>query len=486
MALPLPNALSDLVGGAIPNVMNAHNTFANNAHERGINALKEQYAPYTIPAEAASKLAYANLVGPQFLAKILGNDAAVANLGSDASKDILQKITKAGSNPFSQPQGSGGLFSGIGQPSTNSFSGWLTGKLKNAFGMNQGVNPQLGNTLNGIAHVESGGAKDPYSLIGRDAGHGDHAIGKYQVMESNVPSWTKEALGQSMTPQEFLNSPQAQEKVAAYMVNKHLNKGNSPHDVGSIWLTGKPLSQAGNIRDINGTNAAEYVKRMDEAPNQPEKSYAQKAGEYKGTIRQLEKEGEIRANAREDLGKQYQQSVQAEVPLKHLNEIVTNPTFQNLRKIPGFQKLQLDSKQVIGSPEEQRLIGDFRATALNAVAQTVMGFGGRILQSEVNLANDMKINPNDSFNVMLGKLPAIESMQEMTKQRALIATKLMKNQHLDRADALEQADKMIDGKAIRKNIEDSLDYPVEITNKKTGEKRTIKVSEARKLGVPNV
>ena len=61
-----------------------------------------------------------------------------------------------------------------------------------------------------IGSIES---SQRYDLLGPATKSGDRAYGRYQVMGQNVPEWTKAALGHSMTPQEFLASPQAQDAV---------------------------------------------------------------------------------------------------------------------------------------------------------------------------------------------------------------------------------------------------------------------------------
>jgi hypothetical protein len=61
-----------------------------------------------------------------------------------------------------------------------------------------------------IAGIESGGK---YKKVGPVTRNGDRAYGKYQVMGHNIPDWTREVLGHAMTPQQFLNDPNAQEAV---------------------------------------------------------------------------------------------------------------------------------------------------------------------------------------------------------------------------------------------------------------------------------
>jgi hypothetical protein len=55
------------------------------------------------------------------------------------------------------------------------------------------------------------GALGPVVPSGQN--RGDRAYGAYQVMGNNIPAWTKETLGYSMTPEEFLHNPQAQDAV---------------------------------------------------------------------------------------------------------------------------------------------------------------------------------------------------------------------------------------------------------------------------------
>ena len=108
-----------------------------------------------------------------------------------------------------------------------------------------------------IAGIESGGWKNPYEALNPTT----HAIGKYQVMPSNVPGWTQAALGQAMTPDEFRTNPQAQEAVFRDQMQRNLQL-YGPKDAASIWFTGKPYNVAGGAAsDAGGTTNANYVAR---------------------------------------------------------------------------------------------------------------------------------------------------------------------------------------------------------------------------------
>jgi hypothetical protein len=126
-------------------------------------------------------------------------------------------------------------------------------------GAAQPAGDQLSRLEAGVAKVETGGEKNPYSAKGPVTKSGDRAYGKYQVMGENIPSWTKEVLGREMTPQEFLADPDAQEKVARAKLGGYLQKYGDAPDAASMWFTGKPLAQGANKTDINGMTGARYA-----------------------------------------------------------------------------------------------------------------------------------------------------------------------------------------------------------------------------------
>ena len=115
----------------------------------------------------------------------------------------------------------------------------------------------------GVARVESGGN---YGAIGPEVKRKDgvdHAYGKYQVMGRNIPSWTKQALGRSLTPQEFLNDQDAQEAVFEDQFKRNIAKYGSLEDAVSVWFSGRPLAQAtkAGARDVN-MGVQDYVGKV--------------------------------------------------------------------------------------------------------------------------------------------------------------------------------------------------------------------------------
>lgn len=116
-----------------------------------------------------------------------------------------------------------------------------------------------------LGQIESGGnygAMGP--VVQKGSYKGQRAVGKYQVMEGNIPSWTKEVLGKSMTPEEFLQNPWAQDAVAEYKLANSKAKYGSWDDAASVWFSGRPIAKAGNASDGYNT-VPQYVNKFRKA-----------------------------------------------------------------------------------------------------------------------------------------------------------------------------------------------------------------------------
>lgn len=83
---------------------------------------------------------------------------------------------------------------------------------------------------------ESGGN---YSAVGPAVQGGHHAYGKYQVMDYNIPSWTKKYYGQSLTPQQYLSNRAAQDAVARGVLQGYYNKYGAK-GAAAMWYSGQP------------------------------------------------------------------------------------------------------------------------------------------------------------------------------------------------------------------------------------------------------
>lgn len=90
---------------------------------------------------------------------------------------------------------------------------------------------------------------------------GDRAYGRYQVMGQYIPVWTKQILGKEMTPQQFLNDPEAQDQVVRARLQSSFDKYGTWEDAASVWFSGRPLKKAGNASDGYLT-VPEYVDKF--------------------------------------------------------------------------------------------------------------------------------------------------------------------------------------------------------------------------------
>jgi hypothetical protein len=107
-----------------------------------------------------------------------------------------------------------------------------------------------------IAGIESSGN---YGAMGPQTDSGDRAYGKYQVMGANIPNWTKDALGQSLTPEQFVANPQAQDQVFDHIFGGYADK-YGPEGAASMWFSGDPTPDGD--KDQLGTSDSDYVQKF--------------------------------------------------------------------------------------------------------------------------------------------------------------------------------------------------------------------------------
>lgn len=110
-----------------------------------------------------------------------------------------------------------------------------------------------------IGQFESGGN---YKAMGPVTSSGDRAYGKYQIMGNNIPSWSKEVLGKSISIAQFLANPQLQDQIAAAKIGQYIQKYGTVEDAASMWFSGRPLAKAGNAKDVIGTTVPQYAKNV--------------------------------------------------------------------------------------------------------------------------------------------------------------------------------------------------------------------------------
>lgn len=111
---------------------------------------------------------------------------------------------------------------------------------------------------NAISGIESGGR---YDALGPVTRAGDRAYGKYQVMGANVPTWTEQALGRRLTPEQFLSDPAAQDAVFNHVFGGYVAKYGAP-GAARAWFAGEKGMHNPNARDVLGTTVADYERKF--------------------------------------------------------------------------------------------------------------------------------------------------------------------------------------------------------------------------------
>jgi hypothetical protein len=403
MTLPLPRVVSDVgPGGGLVTAMGGINALNNDMLLRKINSIKAQYAPLTSQADAASKLAYANLMGPQFLAKLLQNPGALANMGDKQAREALLKSVNAGMGGGSVQNYLNNIQdAGVGHPSTNSFSG----QLKNTF----------------------------MNLIGKNSSQGNNP---FSQLAQSLPQQ------QMPTPESSMSQTKPRGGV--------MLRGEQWYD-----KNGDPVYEEEVERPGKPTIELELTKGQ-------EPTWAEKTGRFKGEEKQGEEGGKYRAKAQQEIGDSQLGLSHSGAVLNRLTDIVKNPVFQEMRaKIPFFQDKQLNYLLKTGTPEQKKLIGDFLSTSESFIASTVQGFGGRPLVREFDLAQRQKISPNDPVHVAEGKLESAIALHDIAEKKNDIISNLLDN-GVNLSDAVKQANKMVDVSAIERRTQELLrDKPTE-------------------------
>jgi hypothetical protein len=184
-----------------------------------------------------------------------------------------------------------------------------------------------------------------------------------------------------------------------------------------------------------------------------ETTWAEKTGNAKGAVKQGEEAGKYRAQAQKDIGQSQLALSNSGASLHRMASIMKNPVMQDMRsKIPFFQDKQLGYLEKKGTKAEQDLIGDFITTGEQIIASGVQAFGGKPLVREFDLLQRQKINRNDTIKVAEGKLRASLALHDIAEQKNDIINGLL-GQGVNEADAVKQANKMVDISKIERETD---------------------------------
>jgi hypothetical protein len=110
-----------------------------------------------------------------------------------------------------------------------------------------------------IASIESAGSGD-YKALGTPIGGphgGDRAYGRYQIMGANIPKWSQEVLGRTVTPQEFMADPKLQDAIFDKKFGDYVRKYGE-ENAAQAWFGGEGSIGKTNLKDPNGMDIGSY------------------------------------------------------------------------------------------------------------------------------------------------------------------------------------------------------------------------------------
>ncbi len=108
-----------------------------------------------------------------------------------------------------------------------------------------------------ISEQESGGN---YKAVGVMTRYG-RAYGKYQILESNIYSWSQALLGRRVSLNEYLNNPSVQEELARRKLQSYWNKYGA-RGAAAAWYSGDPKLHNSTASQHGGPSIKGYVDQV--------------------------------------------------------------------------------------------------------------------------------------------------------------------------------------------------------------------------------
>jgi hypothetical protein len=115
-----------------------------------------------------------------------------------------------------------------------------------------------------IAAVESGGNYNPpHPTVTKGKYAGQHALGRYGIMQGNLAPWLKEAGMPAMSEADFLKDHEAQDKLFDFKFGQLMAEHKSANKAAMVWFTGSPDPKP-DANDGHST-APEYLQKFNAA-----------------------------------------------------------------------------------------------------------------------------------------------------------------------------------------------------------------------------
>lgn len=129
------------------------------------------------------------------------------------------------------------------------------------------------------------------------------AVGKYQVLKSNIPSWSREVLGYSISWQTYRDRPDLQEKIVRGRMGRYYSKYGF-RGAASAWYSGNPNLHQSTRPQPGGPSIKGYV---DSVYNRAQSYKGGSSGGMSGTKTKVsaEKQEEERKRTADEIAEDY-------------------------------------------------------------------------------------------------------------------------------------------------------------------------------------
>lgn len=131
-----------------------------------------------------------------------------------------------------------------------------------------GVNPAGPEAYrDAIATIESAGSGG-YSAVGPTHSKLGRALGRYQIMEANIGPWSREALGRTVSVDEFMANPKIQDAIFDHKFGGYVQRFG-PEGAAQAWFAGERGVGKTDRKDVLGTDVGSYSKKFMAALGRP-------------------------------------------------------------------------------------------------------------------------------------------------------------------------------------------------------------------------
>lgn len=260
----------------------------------------------------------------------------------------------------------------------------------------------------------------------------------------------KKPLGQSIL--DWINGTKTEE--APGQINQQQSQ---PIDQTQEYQPPKTFQQARQATQAQETqaNQAYQQPQIQENQQQPELTPDQRHEKYLSDIARAKESGVLNAKTEKELSESYFNHQTLQGTLDGFSDLLATPEFKELRSAALAGKYEFGVREKIGTPEQQKLLGEFASKQGQLVQNYVAGFKGQAMGKEINLANETKPTKGDTFDVMVGKISSMSELNKMTLERERITAQKMA-EGKSYLEAQLSADKEVNGDKIRKQIQERI------------------------------